>query len=70
VSRRWLRLAQKLNEVTLTGDYLIHAGILARAEYRHDNSTVPYFQKNGIPSSVDSQSTVEVSLIASFGPKT
>jgi hypothetical protein len=70
VSRRWLRLAQKLNEVTLPGAYLIHPGILARAEYRHDNSNVPYFQKNGISSSVDSQSTVEVSLIASFGPKT
>jgi Putative beta-barrel porin-2, OmpL-like. bbp2 len=63
-------LVQKLNEVTVTGDYLIHAGILARAEYRHDHSNQLYFQKNGIPASVDGQSTFEVSLIAFFGPKT
>ncbi len=63
-------LPQKLNEVTITGDYLIHPGILARAEYRHDHSDQLYFQKNGIPSAVDGQSTFEVSLIAFFGPKT
>jgi hypothetical protein len=63
-------LVQKLNEVTVTGDYLIHAGILARAEYRHDHSNQLYFQKNGIPASVNGQSTFEVSLIAFFGPKT
>jgi hypothetical protein len=61
---------QKLNEVTGTADYLIHAGILARAEYRHDHSNQLYFQKNGIPASVNGQSTFEVSLIAFFGPKT
>jgi Putative beta-barrel porin-2, OmpL-like. bbp2 len=61
---------QKLNEVTGTADYLIHAGILARAEYRHDHSNQHYFQKNGIPASVSGQSTFEVSLIAFFGPKT
>ena len=61
---------QRLNEVTGTADYLIHAGILARAEYRHDHSNELYFQKNGSPASVNGQSTVEVSLIAFFGPKT
>jgi hypothetical protein len=61
---------QKLNEVTSTADYLIYAGILARAEYRHDHSNQLYFQKNGIPASVSGQSTFEVSLIAFFGPKT
>ena len=62
--------AQKLNEVTGTADYLLHAGILARAEYRHDHSNQLYFQKNGVPASVNGQSTIEVSLIAFFGPKT
>jgi Putative beta-barrel porin-2, OmpL-like. bbp2 len=62
--------AQKLNEVTGTADYLLHAGILARAEYRYDHSNQLYFQKNGVPASVNGQSTIEVSLIAFFGPKT
>ncbi len=63
-------LGQGLNEVTLTGDYLIHAGILARAEYRRDHSNQMYYQKNNIPNSVNGQSTFEISLISFFGPKT
>jgi hypothetical protein len=63
-------LGQKLNEVTLTGDYLVHSGVLVRAEYRHDHSNQLYFQKNGAPASVNGQSTFEVSMIAFFGPKT
>jgi hypothetical protein len=62
--------AQKLNEVTLTGDYLVHPGILARAEYRHDHSDHDFFDNNHIPASVQGQSTFEISLIAFFGPKT
>jgi hypothetical protein len=62
--------AQKLNEVTLTGDYLIHPGILARAEYRHDHAGQPFFDNNHLPASTKSQSTFEIALIAFFGPKT
>lgn len=63
-------LAQTLNEVTITGEYLIHSGILTRAEYRHDHSNQTYYQKNNIPNSVNGQSTFEISLISFFGPKT
>jgi hypothetical protein len=62
--------AQKLNEVTFTGDYLVHPGILFRTEYRHDHSDHQYFDYNHIPGSAKNQSTFEIGLIASFGPKT
>ena len=63
-------VAQKLNEVTVTGDYLVHPGILVRAEYRHDHSNELYFVKKNDPALVAGQSTFELSLIAFFGPKT
>ena len=62
--------AQKLKEVTLSSDYLVHPGLLVRGEYRHDNSNRNFFDKNQIPASVQGQSTFEVALIAFFGPKT
>lgn len=62
---------QKLNEVTLTTDYLIHPGVLARIEYRHDHSNQPYFvQDRAISTVVNNQGTFEVALIGFFGPKT
>lgn len=61
---------QKLNEVTFTGDYLFHSGVLVRAEYRHDHSNQPYFVQRDSPILVGGQSTFELSLIAFFGPKT
>jgi len=61
---------QKLNEVTLTGDYLVHTGILVRAEYRHDDSNQQYFVQHDNPTLAKDQSTFELSLIAFFGPKT
>ena len=61
---------QALNEVTVTGDYLLHPGILARAEFRRDHSNMPYFDKNKLPGTVQSQPTFEFSLIGFFGPKT
>ena len=63
-------LVQKLNEVTVTGDYLVHPGILVRTEYRHDDSNQQYFVQHDNPTLAKSQSTFELSLIAFFGPKT
>lgn len=62
--------AQKLNEVTLTSDYTFHPGILARAEYRRDNSNQMFFTTNSTPLASKSQNTVEVAMIFFFGPKT
>ena len=61
---------QKLNEFTVTSDYLLHTGALARAEYRHDDSNQTVFEKHSVPASAKGQSTFEVSLILFFGPKT
>jgi len=51
----------------LTGEYKMPEGLLARLEYRRDNSDQPYFVKGS--RLVDAQSTVEVGVVAFFGPK-
>ncbi len=60
---------QNLNEFTLTGEYKLHEGILARLEYRRDGSDIPYFNKGVDKASVKNQSTLEVAVIAFFGGK-
>lgn len=60
-------LAQNLNEVTLTGEYRIPEGLLARLEYRRDNSDQLFFAKGS--RTVHSQSTLEVGVVAFFGTK-
>lgn len=59
---------RNLNEFTLTGEYKVPEGVVARVEYRRDGSSDPYFNK-GTSSLVKGQSTVEFALIAFFGPK-
>jgi hypothetical protein len=59
--------AQTLNEFTLTGEYKIPEGLLARLEYRRDDSDEAYFVKGS--RLVDAQSTLEVGIVAFFGPK-
>ena len=59
---------QKLNEVTVTGEYKLPEGLLARLEYRRDGADQPYFDK-GSSKLVEGQSTVEVGVVAFFGPK-
>lgn len=58
---------QNVNEFTLTGEYKMPQGLLARLEFRRDNSDQPYFVKGG--RLVDAQSTFEVGVVAFFGPK-
>jgi hypothetical protein len=60
---------QHLHEITLTGEYKIHDGILARAEFRHDGSDVPFFQRGADPAKTHAQSTVTIGLIAYFAAK-
>jgi len=58
---------QNLNEFTLTGEYKMPEGLLARLEYRRDNSDQPFFVKGS--RLVEAQSTVELGVVAFFGPK-
>jgi hypothetical protein len=57
-----------LDEFTITGEYKMAAGLLARLEYRRDATDNPYFQK-GTSKLVKAQSTLELGVVAFFGPK-
>lgn len=61
--------AQKLKEVTLTGEYKFAEGLLTRIEYRRDWSDQRVFERGDNPASSRSQTTVLIGLVAFFGPK-
>ena len=58
----------KINEFTLTGEWKIPEGLLARVEYRRDGADMPYFNK-GTAKTVKGQSVVDIGVVAFFGPK-
>jgi hypothetical protein len=60
---------QKLHEITVTGEYAMIDNVLARLEYRHDGSNVPFFD-HGLQSGVSkTQSTITIGLIAFYPAK-
>ncbi len=59
---------QDIQEFTGTYEYKWQHGLLTRAEYRRDWSSVAFFHK-GNTGRVNAQSTFTVALIAFFGPK-
>jgi len=59
---------QKMNEFTLTAEYKVPEGMLLRAEYRRDGVDQPFFAK-GTSKVVKGQSTLELGVVAFFGPK-
>ena len=60
---------QTLHEFTMTGEYKLIDGVLARAEFRHDGSDEPFFD-HGAQSGVSrAQSTATLGLIAFFPAK-
>jgi putative OmpL-like beta-barrel porin-2 len=60
---------QKLNEVTLTGEFKLAQGMLTRVEYRRDNSDALFFDRGATPDAAESQNTFLVGIVAFFGPK-
>jgi Putative beta-barrel porin-2, OmpL-like. bbp2 len=60
---------QKLHEVTLTGEYKMAEGLLARLEYRRDDSDQDFFYRGETPNASKSQNTVTLGIVAFFGPK-
>jgi hypothetical protein len=61
--------AQKLKEFTMTGEFKMAEGVLARLEYRKDWSNVPFFDRGGVPGSYKYQDTILLGLVAYFGPR-
>lgn len=62
-------LPQRLNEVTITGEYKWPEGLLARLEYRNDHSDQNFFNRGHSLGVAQNQSTLEVGIVAFFGPK-
>ena len=78
-------VTQQVKEVTATGEYKFLEGLLWRAEYRHDWSNAPFFDRGTLacnaPFSIGAcpanfglgnskkQDTVTIALVAYFGPK-
>ncbi len=61
--------AQTLKEVTITGEYKMVEGFLARLEYRRDWSNVPFFDRGATPGIGKNQNTLALGMVAFFGPK-
>jgi hypothetical protein len=62
-------VVQKLWEITMTGEYKMVEGFLARLEYRHDQSNTPFFDRGHTLAASKDQNTVLLGLVAFFGPK-
>ncbi len=60
---------QKLKEFTLTGEYKMVEGLLARLEYRRDWSNVDFFDSGTRSAATKSQNTLLIGVVAFFGPK-
>jgi hypothetical protein len=60
---------QKLHEVTVTGEYKVLDGFLARLEFRRDGSNVPFFDRGTVPAFSKSQTTVTLGLVAYYPVK-
>jgi putative OmpL-like beta-barrel porin-2 len=60
---------QKLNEVTVTGEFKMAEGLLTRLEYRRDHSDVPFFDRGQTAAASQNQTTLLVGVVAFFGPK-
>jgi hypothetical protein len=57
-----------LNEFTITGEYKMPQGLLARVEYRRDSADNAIFSKGANDPNVKQQSTLEFGVVAFFGP--
>lgn len=58
---------QSLKELTLTGEFKMKKGLLARLEYRRDMSDQPFFDRGNGPATSKTQTTLLLGIIAYFG---
>lgn len=61
--------AQKIKEVSVTGEYKFVDGLVSRLEYRRDWSDHPFFDRGATPAAYRHQDTFLAGVIASFGAK-
>ena len=61
-------VAQNLGEITATGEYKFGPIIVARAEVRHDQSSVPFFNTATRLGTAEGMTTFTLGLMAVFGP--
>jgi hypothetical protein len=59
---------QSLKEGTLTGEYKFNGIFMARAEYRRDNSNVPFFDRGAQTAAIKDLTTFSLGVTANFGP--
>ncbi len=59
--------AQKIKEITVTGELKHKDGFLMRLEYRHDFSDIPFWLKNNRYR--DRQDTLTIGVLYSFSTK-
>lgn len=62
-------VAQTLKEFTLTAEYKMVEGLLARLEYRGDFSDQPFFDRGDSVGVGKNQHTLSMGIVAYFGPK-
>jgi hypothetical protein len=60
---------QTIKEITMTGEMKIADYLLGRLEFRRDNSDQPFFDRGAQTAVARAQTTIQVGLIAFFGPK-
>lgn len=61
--------AQRIKEVTMTGEFKMKEGVLMRLEYRRDWSNAPFFDRGAGLGNHKNQDTLLAGFVAFFGPK-
>ena len=59
---------QNLGEFTFTGEYKITDMFIPRVELRHDESSVPFFNKGTTPNAASGETTLTVAVLVVYGP--
>jgi hypothetical protein len=60
---------QTVKEITMTGEMKMTDYLLGRLEFRRDNSNQPFFDRGAQAALAKTQTTIQIGMIAFFGPK-
>jgi Putative beta-barrel porin-2, OmpL-like. bbp2 len=62
-------VSQRLSEATFTGEYRLSDSFVARAEWRHDRSSRPFFLTEHLGALAGNQNTLTLGTVWTFGDK-